>query len=429
MKTLIKNVTILTMIDDDQPITGDILIEGDKIKKLGPQMTDEVDEVIQGQGMIAMPGLINAHQHTPMSLLKGFSDDLKLMDWLEKKMLPSEARMTPEDIYWGAKLSMAEMIKSGTTAFADMYIHMNEIASAVQEVGMRASLTRGLVFLQDDGGKRLTEALELVERWNGKAEGRISTMLGPHAPYTCPPEALRIIVNIAEEMNLPIHIHLAETKEEVIKIQEKYNQTPTEYLYNEGLFERAHVLLAHSVHLNRRDIRFLKGMRGGVSHNPVSNLKLGCGITPVVEMIHQGITVGLGTDGAGSATTIDMFEEIKAATWLQKLDYGNPTVLPAGQVLRMATKGSAKLLNIDKEVGTLEIGKRADIILIDMNKPHLQPIHNLESLLAYSVNGADVDSTIVNGKVLMKNRKLMTIDEDELLKQVTVRAKRIVEGI
>lgn len=187
--------------------------------------------------------------------------------------------------------------------------------------------------------------------------------------------------------------------------------------------------MAHSVHLNRRDIRFLKGMRGGVSHNPVSNLKLGCGIAPVIEMIHQGITVGLGTDGAGSATTIDMFEEIKAATWLQKLDYSNPTVLPAGQVLRMATKASAKLLNIDKEVGTLEIGKRADIILIDMNKPHLQPIHNIESLLAYSVNGADVDTTIVNGKVLMKNRKLMTIDEDELLKQVTVRAKRIVEGI
>ncbi|MDQ0878728.1 5-methylthioadenosine/S-adenosylhomocysteine deaminase [Paenibacillus sp. V4I3] len=429
MKTLIKNVTILTMIDDDQPITGDILIEGDKIKKLGTQITDGVDEVIEGQGMIAMPGLINAHQHTPMSLLKGFSDDLKLMDWLEKKMLPAEARMTPEDIYWGAKLLMAEMIKSGTTAFADMYIHMNEIASAVQEVGMRASLTRGLVFLQDDGGKRITEALELVERWNGKAEGRISTMLGPHAPYTCPPKALRKIINMAEELNLPIHIHLAETKEEVMKIQEKYNQTPTEYLYNEGLFERSHVLLAHSVHLNRRDIRFLKGMRGGVSHNPVSNLKLGCGIAPVFEMINQGITVGLGTDGTGSATTIDMFEEIKAATWLQKLDYGDPTVLPAGHVLRMATKGSAKLLNIDNEVGTLEIGKKADIILVDMNKPHLQPIHNVESLLAYSVNGADVDTTIVNGKVLMKNRKLMTIDEDELLKQVTVRAKRIVEGI
>ncbi|UKS29339.1 amidohydrolase [Paenibacillus sp. HWE-109] len=429
MKILIKNVIILTMVGEEQPITGDILVEDDKIRKLGNPITDEVDEVIQGQGMIAMPGLINAHQHSPMSLLKGFSDDLKLMDWLEKKMLPAEARMTPEDIYWGAKLSMAEMIKSGTTAFADMYIQMNEIALAVQEVGMRASLTRGLVFLQDDGGKRLTEALELVEQWNGKADGRITTMLGPHSPYTCPPEALRNIVNIAEELKLPIHIHLAETKEEVIKIQERYNQTPTEYLYNEGLFAKLHVLLAHSVHLNRRDIRLLKGMRGGVSHNPVSNLKLGCGITPVLEMMNQGITVGLGTDGAGSATTIDMFEEIKAATWLQKLDYGSPTVLPARQVLQMATTGSASLLNIGDEVGTLEIGKKADIILIDMNKPHLQPIHNVGSLLAYSVNGADVDTTIVNGKVLMRNRKLMTIDEDELLKQVAVRAKRIVERI
>ncbi|MBP1994550.1 amidohydrolase [Paenibacillus eucommiae] len=437
MKTLIKNVVILSLTGETSPINGhrfgekfgDILIEGDTIQKLGHAITDDVDKVIEGRGMLAMPGLINAHQHTPMSLLKGFSDDLKLMDWLDQKMLPAEARMTPEDIFWGAKLSMAEMIKSGTTAFADMYIHMNEIASAVVEVGMRASLARGMVFLQDDGGKRLTEALELVERWNGKAGGTISTMLGPHAPYTCPPEPLKEIIKIAEEMNLPIHIHLAETKEEVIKIRDKYNQTPTEYLYQAGLFEKSHVLLAHSVHVNRRDIGLLKGMRGGVSHNPVSNLKLGCGIAPVSEMMNQGIGVGIGTDGSGSATTIDMFEEIKAAAWLQKLDYGDPTVLPASQVLRMATIGSAKLLKIDHQVGTLEVGKKADIILIDMNKPHLQPVHHIESLLAYSVNGADVDTTIVNGKVLMQNRKLVTIDEEELLKQVSTRAKRIVEGI
>ncbi|BBI34086.1 amidohydrolase [Cohnella abietis] len=429
MKTVIKNVTIVSMVDNERPYIGDILIEGDTIKQLGKVIEDEVDEVIQGDGMVAMPGLINAHQHTPMSLLKGFSDDLKLMDWLDKKMLPAEARMTPDDIYWGSKLSMAEMIKSGTTAFADMYIHMNEIATAVAKVGMRASLTRGLVFLQDDGGKRLEEALDLVENWNGKADGRITTMLGPHAPYTCPPEPLKQIIKIAEEMELPIHIHLAETKEEVIKIRELYNETPAQYLYNRGLFEKLHVLLAHGVHLNRRDIGLLKGMRGGVSHNPVSNLKLGCGITPVAELISQGITVGLGTDGSGSATTVDMFEGIKAATWLQKLDYGDPTVLPARQTLSMATKESAKLLKIDHEVGTLEVGKRADIILIDMRKPHLQPIHNVESLLAYSVNGADVDTTIVNGKVLMRNRQLLTINEEELLLQVAQRAKRIVEGV
>lgn len=428
MRTLIKNVMIVTM-KDEAPFVGDILIEGDKIADIQFEINAPSEEVIQGAGMAAMPGLINAHQHTPMSLLRAFSDDLKLMDWLDKKMLPAESKMTSEDIYWGAKLSMAEMIKSGTTAFADMYIHMNEIALAVEEVGMRASLTRGLVFLADDGGRRMSEAIDLIDRWSGGADGRITTMIGPHSPYTCPPEPLRDLIALAEKRDIPIHIHLAETKEEVIKMREKYNKTPAEYLYDLGLFEQSHVLLAHSVHLNRRDIGYLRGMRGGVSHNPVSNLKLGCGIAPITEMMEQGITVGLGTDGAGSATTLDMFEEIKAASWLQKLDYGDPTRLPASQVLRMATKESANLLRIGEEVGTLEIGKKADIILIDMKKPHLQPIHNIESLLAYSVNGGDVDKTIVNGKVLMRNRQLLTMDEEELLAQVSVRARRIIEGI
>ncbi|UHA72218.1 amidohydrolase [Paenibacillus sp. 481] len=430
-KILIKNVTIATMIAGaaDTPLVGDILIDGDRISAMQADIHEPAAEVIQGAGYVAMPGLINAHQHTPMSLLRAFSDDLILMDWLNHKMLPAEAKMTPEDIYWGAKLSMAEMIKTGTTTFADMYIHMNVIAQAVQEVGMRASLTRGLVFLEDDGGRRLTEALDLVERWSGKADGTITTMLGPHAPYTCPPEPLQEVIKLAEHTNVPIHIHLAETIEEVSKIRERYNQTPTEYLFHQGLFARAHVLLAHSVHLNRRDVGYLKGMRGGVSHNPVSNLKLGCGIAPIIDMMEQGITVGLGTDGAGSATTVDMFEEIKAAAWLQKLDYGDPTRMPAIQALRMATSESAKLLQIDKEVGTLEVGKKADLILINMKKPHLQPIHNVNSLLAYSANGADVDTTIVNGKILMKHRQLLTIDEDELYRQVSWRAKRLVEGV
>jgi 5-methylthioadenosine/S-adenosylhomocysteine deaminase len=429
VRTLIQNATILTMEDNVSPYKGDILIEGDRIIEMKSQITEKVDEVIEANGMIAMPGLINAHQHSPMSLLRGFSDDLKLMDWLEKKMLPAEAKMTPEDIYWGAKLSMAEMIKSGTTTFADMYVQMDQIATAVEEVGMRASLTRGLVFLEDDGGKRMTEAIDLIERWTGKGDGRITTMFGPHAPYTCPPELLKEVILLANKKNVPIHIHLAETKEEVIKIREKYKQTPTEYLYNNGLFEQAYVVLAHSVHLSHKDIQYLKGMRGGVAHNPVSNLKLGCGIAPISEIINQGITVGLGTDGAGSATTLDMFEEIKAATWLQKLDYGDPTVLPAKQVLRMATIESARLLTLHEEVGTLQVGKKADIILIDINKPHLQPAHNIESLVAYSVNGADVDTTIINGKVVMKHRQLLTINEEELLRQVSIRAKKIVEGI
>jgi 5-methylthioadenosine/S-adenosylhomocysteine deaminase len=428
MRTLIKGAAILTM-RSEEPFIGDILIEGDRITDIQPAISTQADKVINGEGMAAMPGLINAHQHTPMSLLRAFSDDLKLMEWLDKKMLPAEAKMTPEDIYWGAKLAMAEMIKSGTTAFADMYIHMNEIAAAVEETGMRASLTRGLVFLENDGGRRMTEALDLIRRWSGKAEGRITTMLGPHSPYTVPPQPFRELIALAEQENIPLHTHLAETKEEAVKIRETYNQTPAEYLFHLGMFEKAHVLLAHSVHLNRRDIGYLKGMRGGVSHNPVSNLKLGCGIAPVKDMIEQGITIGLGTDGAGSATTLDMFEEIRAASWLQKLDYGDPTKLPAFDALSMATTGSAALLNIAHETGTLEAGKKADLILIDLKKPHLQPVHNLYSLLAYSANGADVDTTIINGKIVMQGRQLLTIDEEELMKQVSMRSKRIVEGV
>ncbi|MEK3883304.1 amidohydrolase [Paenibacillus sp. PL2-23] len=430
MRTLIKGVTVVSMSTErEEPFTGDILIEEDRIADIQPCIEAEVDEVIPGKGMAAMPGLINAHQHTPMSLLRGFSDDLKLMDWLSRKMLPAEARMSPEDIYWGAQLAMAEMIKSGTTAFADMYIHMNEIAAAVEEAGMRASLTRGLVFLENDGGRRMSEAMDLIHRWSGKAEGRITTMLGPHSPYTVPPEPFRELIALAEQEDIPIHTHLAETVEEVVRIRERYHQTPTQYLYQLGLFEKAHVVLAHGVQLNRRDIGYLRGMRGGVCHNPVSNLKLGCGIAPVTDMLQQGVAVGLGTDGAGSASTLDMFQEIRCAAWLQKLDYGDPARLPAMDALRMATVGSAKLLNLSHEVGRLEAGMKADLILIDLQKPHLQPLHDVPSLLAYSAVGADVDTTIVNGKVLMRGRRLLTIDEEELFRQVSVRAQRIVEGV
>ncbi|WP_339277827.1 amidohydrolase [Paenibacillus sp. FSL W8-0426] len=430
MGILIRQVNILSMKDEESAYLGDIRMEGDRIVAMGSQVSAEPgDDILEGNGMLAMPGLINAHQHTPMSLLRAFCDDLKLMDWLDRKMLPAEARMTPEDIYWGAKLSMAEMIRSGTTAFADMYIHMDEIAEAVAETGMRASLTRGMVFMEDDGGARLREAVDLVQRWSGQAEGRITTMYGPHSPYTCPPGPLREVIEMAGSEQVPIHIHLAETREETVKIREKYGMTPAEYLENTGLFEKTHVLLAHGVHLNRRDIARLKGMRGGVAHNPVSNLKLGCGIAPITDMVAQGVTVGLGTDGAGSATTVDMFEGIKAATWLQKLDHGDPTKLPAREVLRMATSGSAYLLNLHEDVGVLDVGRKADLILIDLRKPHLQPMHNVESLLAYSVNGADVDTTIVNGRVLMRHRELLTLDEEIVLHEARKRAARIVEGI
>jgi len=427
---LITGGTILTMRDEDEPFVGDLLIREGRIAAIGPAIEAPPDaEFIDACGMAVLPGLINAHQHTPMSLLRGFSDDLKLMDWLEKKMLPAEARMDEEDIYWGAQLAMAEMIRTGTTAFADMYMHMEAIAEAVRAAGMRASLSRGLVYLKDDGGKRLQEGMDLIEKWSGGADGRITTMMGPHAPYTCPPEPLKEVIQLARKRQVPIHIHLAETKEEVVMIRERYRQTPAEYLYHLGLFDHTHVLLAHSVHLNRRDIGYLQGMRGGVAHNPVSNLKLGCGIAPVSELLERGITVGLGTDGAGSATTLDMFQEIKAAAWLQKLDYGDPTRLPAKRALQMATRDSAALLNIGHETGTLEAGKKADVILVDLRKPHLQPVHHVWSVLAYAATGADVYATLVDGRLLMRDGRLLTIDEEQLLREAGKRASRLTAGL
>ncbi|WP_322905874.1 amidohydrolase [Paenibacillus campi] len=438
----IRQALIITMCGEQDVFSGDILLENERIVGVYGQQPDQrellkqqvarlgrLDRIIDASGMAVMPGLINAHQHSPMNLLKCFSDDLKLMDWLEQKMFPAEARMTPADIYWGSKLSMAEMIRSGTTAFADMYIHMNEIAQAVQETGMRASLTRGLVFGDERGQQRIQEAIELVERWHGGADGRITTMFGPHAPYTCPPEQLREVIKLAESYQLPVHIHLAETKEETAQIAARYGQTPTQYLSELGLFEHLHVLLAHGVHITSADMNNLKGMRGGIAHNPLSNLKLGCGIAPVLELQRQSITVGLGTDGAGSASTLDMFAGIRAASLLQKLYYGDPAVQSAYRFLQMATIDSARLLQIDHEVGTLEAGKKADLILIDLNKPHLQPLHHVISAIAYAVNGADVHTTIVNGRVLMDNYELLTLDEQQLLQQGRERSQRLVSGL
>ncbi|MDO3411392.1 amidohydrolase [Saccharibacillus sp. CPCC 101409] len=437
---VIEGALILTMEEEQRtengPFTGDIRIAGSRIDAVRAGDAGQTglrrpgDEVIDGRGRVAMPGLINAHQHTPMSLLRGFSDDLKLMDWLERKMFPAEDRMTPDDIEAGARLAIAEMIRSGTTAFADMYIHMDRIAEAVSETGMRASLTRGLITAADDGGRRMREALELIDRCQGAADGRITTMLGPHSPFLCSPEALQEIAALAESRRIPVHIHLAETVEEVFLIRERHGRTPAEHLRELGIIgPRVHTLLAHAVHLTQGDIELLRGMRGGVSHNPVSNMKLGCGAAPVPDMLRAGITVGLGTDGAGSATTLDMFQEVRAAAWMHRLTAGDPTAFCAYRALRMATAGSAELLGLGGEIGTLTPGKKADVILIGLDRPHLQPVHDVYSLLAYAANGSDVETVVVDGRVLMRDRELTTLDEERVLREAAGIAARITAGI
>lgn len=426
-KVLIQNGIVLSMATEEPSISSvDILINGSDIAEMGTHLSTEgVNTIIDASGKVVMPGLINCHNHAAMALLRGYCDDLRLMEWLSQKIWPAEDRMTGEDIYWGTMLASTEMIKSGTTTFADMYFFMDDVAKSVLDSGIRASLCQGLLFHDDNAHRRIKSTRSLFEKWNGKADGRITTMVGPHAPYTCPPDKMKLVMELAKELNSAIHIHLAETTEEVEQMFKDYGKSPTKYLADLGLFEEHHVLLAHAVNLSRDDIFLLRGLKGGVSHNPVSNLKLGCGVTPVVELQSLGINVALGTDGAGSATTLDMFEEIKAAAWLQKNKSCDPTAITAYQILRMATLQGAKVLGLDKKIGTIEIGKKADLIIVDIEKPHLYPHNDICALLAYSATGADVDTTIINGKIVMRHRRLVTINEKEVLQKAKESASSI----
>lgn len=427
---LIQNIQYMTVTDDGKWIanSGDILIKDKRIEKIGSVEYDDSIERLDGRGMLALPGLVNGHQHTPMSLLRCYSDDVTLMTWLNKKMLPLEMKMDNEDRYWGALLSMAEMIKSGTTSYADMYIGIDTIAEAAVESGIRSVIARGLIAMDSDYEGRLKEAGDVVDRWQGKGNGRITTMIAPHSPYMCPPDFLKAAVVLSNEKNVPLHIHLAETKDEERMIQEKYGVRPVHYLEQAGVFERP-VLLAHGVHFNDEDFKVLQSVRGGIIHNPVSNAKLGCGISDVKRLLNSGVKVGLGTDGPASASSLDLFFEMKAASWFQKLKYEDAAVLSAHDILTMATQNGADILGIGEEVGSLTVGKKADVILMDMNKLHLTPSHEPSNLLVYAATGQDVDTVIIDGEIVMRGRELTTIDEEKVMANAKERTKELLKRL
>ncbi|OOE14781.1 N-ethylammeline chlorohydrolase [Fictibacillus arsenicus] len=426
-KMLIQNIRYMTVAEDGKWTvnSGDILIKENKIENIGNFTYEESIEKVDGKGMLALPGLVNGHQHTPMSLLRCYSDDVPLMTWLNEKMLPLEMKMNDEDRYWGALLSMAEMIKSGTTAYADMYIGMDHVAEAAVESGIRAVIARGLIAMDDNYEGRLREASEVVDRWHGKGNGRVTTMIAPHSPYMCPPDFLKGAVGLSKEKDVPLHIHLAETKDEEHMILEKYQMRPVQYLQQAGVFERP-VLLAHGVHFNDEDYKILESVQGGIIHNPVSNAKLGCGISDVKKLLETGIKVGLGTDGPASASSLDLFFEMKAASWFQKLKYEDAAILSAHDVLTMATQNGADILGIGEETGSLTIGKKADLIMMDMNKLHLTPGHETANLLVYAATGQDVDTVIIDGEIVMRGRELKTIDEEKVMANAKERTKQLL---
>ncbi|MBQ3510062.1 MAG: amidohydrolase [Peptococcaceae bacterium] len=425
-KLWIRNTQILTMTG--APLfAGDILIEDDKIAVLGQVSEEQASgaEVIDGRHTVAMPGLVNTHTHAAMTLLRSYADDMELMPWLNDKIWPAEAKFVNEYIYWGSALAAVEMIQSGTTTFADMYDSMHEVARVTEESGLRANLARGCVVFSDPELKNIQKNVRLYENFHNTADGRIKVYFAPHAPYTCPPEYVSKIVEAADQCKTGIHVHLAETQDELRQIREGYGKTPTEYLNDLGVFKLP-TLAAHSVYLTESDIAILKENNVGIAHNPSSNLKLASGIANIPKYLQAGLNVGIGTDGCSSNNTLNMFKEMTICSFVQKVNAMDPTVLPAEEILKLGTIGGAKAMRWDDEIGTLEVGKKADLILVDINKPHFAPWNNTVSDLVYSAQGSDVKTTIVNGKVLMKNYEVLTMDVEKIMAETSRIARNVL---
>ncbi len=423
MKTLIKNAVLLDMVGEKPNIRKtDILIDENKISKIEDKIEDKDAKVIDAKEMVVMPGLVNTHTHLAMSIFRGYKDDQKLMDWLENAIFPVEDKLSPDDIYWNSFLSCIELIKSGTTTFNDMYFRMDKTIQAVKESGLRGVIAWSITdtSIKD----KITRTREYHEKYN-YPDSRIKIYVSAHAPYSCSPDTMELCVDLAKELETGLHIHLSETLQEEKIIKERYNKTGTEYLNDLHVFD-VPVVLAHGIYISDSDLEILKNIKGGISHNPISNCKLSSGICDVTKLRKNNINVGIGTDGIGSTTTLDMFEEMRTAAYLQKINTMEPTSINAYEILKMATIEGARVLNLDHEIGTVEVGKKADLIFINTNKTHLYPENDLCTNLVYSANGSDVDTVMIDGKIIMQNRKLLTINEKHVKKNIAKVVKRLL---
>jgi len=424
-KILFKNAEVVG-IDNDVKV-ADIAVDGSFIVQVGEISADwHADKVIDCTNMLAAPGFVNTHTHAAMTLFRSYADDMQLMDWLQNKIWPAEGKLVAEDVYWGTLLSIAEMIKSGTTTFSDMYFHMPEVARAVTESGIRAVLARGMAGVAPNGEQALMESEGFFSQYHNSADGRITVMLGPHAPYTCPPEYLKRVVTLAQRLGCEIHIHLAETVGEVDECKKKFGKSPIALMKELGVLDCG-VLAAHCVHVSSADIEIMKEANVRVAHNPGSNMKLASGIAPVPEMLAAGLCVGLGTDGAASNNNLDMLEEIRLAATLHKVHTLNPLVIPAKTAVSMATSYGAKALGLGAVTGIIAPGYKADITLFNMHAPHWYPRNDRLSLLAYSANSGDVHTVMVNGKIILDNKRLTTIDEEQVMFEANKRGLWLIE--
>ncbi len=433
---LISGGTVVTMDSEKHVIEdGAIAIRKDEIIAIGKreELTTRFDatRTIEAPGRIIMPGLINSHAHAAMSLFRGIADDLSLDEWLHKFIFPAEARnVTPDFVAWGTRLGILEMLRGGITDYADMYYFEDEVARVTKEAGMRGVLGETIIDFPAPDNKTTDAAFAYSQKYldHWKNDPLIVAAVAPHSIYTCSEKTLQDSAALARKNNAPILIHIAEAPFELEQSRAKHGLTPVAYLGKIGVLG-PDVLGAHCIWVNAADIATLAHYGVGCSHNPSSNMKTAAGVMPVIEMREAGIAVGLATDGAASNNNQDLFEEMDLATKLQKISRMDPRALPAEQVVEMATVDGARALHLEKQIGSLEAGKKADLIIVDINAPHATPMYNVYSEIVFALKASDVRTVVIAGRVIMEERKMLTLNEEEILQKAKEYQKKILASL
>ncbi|NPV41660.1 MAG: amidohydrolase [Anaerolineae bacterium] len=430
-KKLIRNCDMLSFASGKAEVVPgqDILIDDCRIQtvlKTGTLAPEAETEIIPADGLLAVPGFINTHAHVPMVLIRNLAEDVTPTEWFNDYIWPMESNLTEEDVYWGAQLGIAEMIENGVTCVADHYFYVDRIAEVVEQSGIRANLTWAV--FGHEGEAKVDETIDFIQRWQGKAEGRITTYLGPHAPYTTNPEFLKMCAEKAKKINTGIHIHVSETAPQVELSLKQYGITPVKQLQETGIFE-VPTILGHCLYPREGDFEILAAANTGIAQAPKTYMKHGMGMAPIEKYLEYGIPIGMATDGPASNNTLDIMEQMRLMALFTKLMTSDPTRMKMEQVLDIAFRSSARVMHLEGQIGEIKAGCLADIALLRQDGLYASPKANPMAALIYCMRASDVDTVLCNGKVLMQGRKLLTMDKETIRKEVQSRLKRMSQRV